>query len=250
MLTGVASQHGLAAPRLPRCLTEAQDHGVVQPDGEGRPWFRHPLLAEVLYDAMTPQEAAHVHDTYVHVLETRSGDVRGRAADLAVHNHRARRPDEAYRWSVMAATYAAGLHASAEEALNLERACSLWDEVSPAARGSPTGYLELLRRAGDVCGRVGRLDSAVSFAERALKLVDRESKPLLTSTLLVACWRAKYLRSVPGKMVGDELVEAVRLTDQFPDSPERALGIAGVGVRRTRRRGPSAGRRRTRRRLC
>jgi len=58
-----------------------------------------------------------------------------------------------------------------------------------------------------------------------LNLVDRESNPLLTSSLLVACWKAKYQRSMPGKMVGDELVEAVRLTGQFPDSPERALAL-------------------------
>ncbi|TDW74949.1 helix-turn-helix transcriptional regulator [Kribbella pratensis] len=226
-LADVVGEHGVVPTMLTGCLTEARDHGVVAPDDMGRLWFRHPLLADVLYDGMPPGEAVNIHATYVRVLEPVVGGTRpaGLADDLAVHNHRAGRVNDAYRWSLIAASHAAELHAAAEEAIHLDRACSLWEQVSPGVRGSPTGYLELLRRAGDVCGRVGRLDSAVSFAERALKLVDRNSDPLLKSVLLQACWRAKYLRSVPGKMVGDELIEAVRLTDQFPDSPERALAL-------------------------
>ncbi|WP_432877228.1 helix-turn-helix transcriptional regulator [Kribbella sp. CA-245084] len=226
-LADVVGEHGVPPTMLTRCLTEARDHGLVRPDAMGRPWFRHPLLAEVLYADLPPGEAVNIHATYVRVLQALAGTMPdGLADDLAVHNHRAGRVDDAYRWSLIAASHAADLHALAEEAIHLDRACSLWEQVSLGVRGSPAGYLELLRRASDVCGRVGRLDSAVSLAEQALNLVDRESKPLLTSTLLVACWKAKYQRSMPGKMVGDELVEAVRFTDRFPDSPERALALA------------------------
>ena len=228
-LADVVGEHGVPPTMLSGCLTEARDHGVVRPEDVGRPWFRHPLLAEVLYDGMPRGEAVNIHATYVRVLQPLAGTMPdGLAEDLAVHNHRAGRVDDAYRWSLVAASHAADLHALAEEAIHLDRACSLWEQVSPGVRGSPAGYLELLRRASDVCGRVGKLDSAVRLAEQALDLVDRESKPLLTSTLLVACWRAKYHRSMPGNMVGDELVEAVRLTDQFPDSPERALALEAL----------------------
>lgn len=136
VLAGVAADHGVAPTQLPECLTEAQDSGILQPDDEGRPWFRHPLLAEVLHDALPPGDAARVHATYAHMLEPLSGETpKHAAADLAVHNERAGRVDESYRWSVVAADYAASLHASAEEAVNLERACSLWDKVSPDVRG-------------------------------------------------------------------------------------------------------------------
>ncbi len=251
-LADVVGEHGVVPTMLTGCLTEARDHGVVRPEDMGRPWFRHPLLAEVLYDGMPRGEAVNIHATYVRVLQPIAGGTMpdGLAEDLAVHNQRAGRVDDAYRWSLIAASHAAELHALAEEAIHLDRACSLWEQVSPGVRGSPAGYLELLRRAGDVCGRVGKLDSAVRLAEQALKLVDRESKPLLTSTLLVACWRAKYHRSVPGNMVGDELVEAVRLTDQFPDSPERALALQELAFAERTWTGPSTGRRPIRRRLC
>ena len=41
---------------------------------------------------------------------------------------------------VAAADNAAELHAPAEEAMNLQRACTLWDEVSPDVRRSPTEH--------------------------------------------------------------------------------------------------------------
>ena len=229
VLAGVAAEHGVEPTLLSDCLTEAQDHGVVRHDGDHRPWFRHPLLAEVLYDAMPPGEAAGIHTTYVRSLERLSaGQPTRGAADLAIHNHRAGRLDDAYRWSLAAADNAAELHASTEEALHLERACSLWDEVSPNVRGSSGQHVDLLRRTSRICGNAGRLDSAISLLDQALTLIDRDRQPLLTSSLLLAWWKATYQRSAAGKAVLDELVEAVRLTEAFPDSPERALALAGL----------------------
>ncbi|WP_132298253.1 AAA family ATPase [Kribbella sp. VKM Ac-2568] len=229
VLAGVAAEHGVEPGLLSGCLTEAQDHGVVRPDGDGRPWFRHPLLAEVLYDGMPPGERVKVHATYVRVLEGMPGGQDGRvAADLAVHNHHAGRVDDSYRWSLTAAGHAAELCATSEEAIHLERACSLWDQISPDVRGSRVGHVDLLRRASRVCGRAGRLDSAVNLVREALGVVDRDSEPLLTSTLLLAWCEATYRGSAPMKAGVDELVEAVQLTQAYPDNPERALALAGL----------------------
>ncbi|MEV0803819.1 AAA family ATPase [Kribbella sp. NPDC050281] len=229
LLEAVASEHGVAAARLPGCLSQAHDQGVIQPDVEGRQWFRHPLLAEVLYDAMPPGDTARIHATFVRVLESSPGGIpAGAVAELAVHNYRAGRIDETYRWSMTAADHAAELRAAAEEAIHLERACSLWDRVSPEVRGSPGGRVDLLRRASSVCGRVGRHDSAVALAEQALALVDRDSEPLLASTLLVAWSKVTHEQTVLGKTVAGEFVEAVWLTEAFPDSAEHALALAAL----------------------
>jgi DNA-binding NarL/FixJ family response regulator len=230
VLAAVASEHGVSPHLLYGCLTEARDHGVVQVDGEGRWWFRHPLLAEVLDDELPPGEAARMAATYVRVLDAGSATAPGRAADLATHNHRAGRPDATYSWSLAAADEASVLQAAAVEAIHLERACSLWDEVSPDVRGSAAGHVDLLRRASRVCGRAGRFDTAVSLVEHALELVDPGFEPLLTSTLLLASWEAKYRASATEKAPLDELLEAVRLTGAYPDSAERALALAGLAA--------------------
>lgn len=230
VLADVASEHSISPALLYSCLTEARDHGVLQADGESRSWFRHPLLADVLNDELPPGQAARIAATYVRVLEARPVTAPGRAADLASHNHRAGRIDETYRWSLAAADDAAVLRAAAVEAIHLERACSLWDKVSPDVRGSAAGHVDLLRRASSVCGRAGRLDTAVTLVEHALELVDPDSEPLLTSTLLLACWDAKYRSSTTDKAPLDELVEAVHLTAAYPDAAERALALAGVAT--------------------
>jgi DNA-binding CsgD family transcriptional regulator/tetratricopeptide (TPR) repeat protein len=229
VLGAVTNEHGVASKLLATCLTEARDHGVVRPDAEGRWWFRHPLLAEALYDGLPPGEAERMHASFVHVLASAAGDATApAAADLAVHNHRAGRIDESYRWSLVAAQHAAELRATAEEAIHLERACLLWNQLPPTTRGSPTDRIRVLRRASQACGRVGRHDSAVGLIEEALRLLDRDSKPLQRSALLVEWWKATYRRSAPEKALADELVEAVRLTDAYPTSDERVLALAAL----------------------
>ncbi|WP_166665482.1 helix-turn-helix transcriptional regulator [Kribbella caucasensis] len=229
VLTEVVAKHGVDPAQLPGCLTEAQDHGVLRPDDEGRQWFRHPLLAEVLYDTMPPGEAARVHATYIGGLESLPDELRGSAAaDLAVHNERAGQTDESFQWSLMAADHAAGLHASAEEAINLERACSLWNAVSLDVRGTPAEHVDLLFRASQACERAGRIDAAIAQLEQALSLVKRDREPLLASTLLGALSEYRWERSAPGTAIVKEILEAVELTEPFHDSSQRAHALASL----------------------
>ncbi|HEU4948661.1 MAG TPA: AAA family ATPase [Kribbella sp.] len=227
VLAAVAAEHGVEAELLPDCLAEAQEHGVAQPAVDGTPWFRHPLLADVLYDGMPAAQAARIHASYVRVLESLSGgSPEAVAADLAVHNERAGRIDETYRWSLTAADHAARLQTPTEEAIQLQRACRLWDQVSPAIRGSRPDRIALLRRASIVCTRAGWVDVVMELLDQALGLVDRDSEPLLASTLLVSRAVAHWRRTAPRTAELDELLEAVKLTAAFPDSPERAAALA------------------------
>ena len=105
VLTEVAAGHGLEASLIAPCLAEAHDRGVVETAPDGTSWFRHPLLAEVLYDGLSPDQAAELHADYIRVLESRPTEVE--AADLAIHNERAGNIDATYHWSLVAADHAA-----------------------------------------------------------------------------------------------------------------------------------------------
>jgi DNA-binding CsgD family transcriptional regulator/tetratricopeptide (TPR) repeat protein len=229
LLADVASDHGVTVEQLSRGMTEAHDYGVIWPARSGRAWFRHPLLAEILYDDMPPGEAARLHATYAQLLESQPGAAAaGTAAEIAVHTHRAGSLDDAYRWSLVAADQAAGLHAAAEEAIHLERACSLLDQVSPDALRSGAGHIDLLFRTSRACERAGRIEAATARLEQALSLIDRDREPLLASTLLVALSALKWQRSAQGRAVAEEVIEAIEITTRWPDSPERAWALASL----------------------
>jgi DNA-binding CsgD family transcriptional regulator/tetratricopeptide (TPR) repeat protein len=226
VLAGVAAEHGADPAGLSSCLTEAQDQGVVRVGDEGRPWFRHPLLAEVLYGGLPAGEAALIHATYVSVLESLPD--KPPAAELAIHSQRAGRIDGSYRWSVIAANNAEEVHATAELAMHLERACTLWEQASPDVRGSRTGRIELLRRATDACVRAGHIEAAAVLADQALALVDREREPLEASNLLRVRGQIGWELSAPGQADVSELIEAVELTQAFPDRAEHARALAAL----------------------
>jgi DNA-binding CsgD family transcriptional regulator/tetratricopeptide (TPR) repeat protein len=229
VLTGVLAEQGVELANVSGYVTEARAEGVVRLEDDGRLWFRHPLLAEVLENAMAPDEAARVHATYVHALESRLGDNPQRAAaDLAVHTARAGHTDESYHWSLSAADYARSLHAPAEEATNLERACTLWDKASPHVRGSTTARIDLLFSASQACDRAGRVNAAIEWLDQAIRLVNPEREPLLASTLLCAMRDLKWQRAAPGKALLTETIQAVQLTQPFPHSPQRARALASL----------------------
>jgi DNA-binding CsgD family transcriptional regulator/tetratricopeptide (TPR) repeat protein len=222
VLAEVAVRHGVEPALLPGCLIEAEDQGVIRIDSARRPWFRHPLLAEVLYDVVPPDEVAKLHATYVQVLESTAQPQGAMAADLAVHNQRAGKFDDSYRWSLIAADYAEGLHATAELAEHLERACSLWDNVSPNLRGSRAEHVGLLRNAMEACRRTGRTDVAIGLAEQAMSLLDQVHEPLPSSALLIAWSSLAWECDAPEKVVVQAIIDADELTKPFPDSAERA----------------------------
>jgi DNA-binding CsgD family transcriptional regulator len=226
VLTEVATGYGIAADVITPCLIEAQDRGVVE-YARGLWWFRHPLLAEVLYDGLPPLQAAELHAGYVRVLETLPADtVQAMAADLAVHNERAGSVDAACRWSIVAADQAARLRAPAEEAIQLRRACELWETVSPSVRGTRIDHIELLRRASEVCSRAGWPDLALSLLTDALDLVDKVKEPLLACDLLVARCNARWQVTTPMDGDMDDVLEGIRLTADLPPSAERAIAFA------------------------
>ncbi|WP_405066091.1 AAA family ATPase [Kribbella sp. NBC_01510] len=224
VLTEVAAGHGLEASSIAPCLAEAHDRGVVETAPDGTPWFRHPLLADVLYDGLSPDQAAELHTDYIRVLESRPTEIE--AADLAIHNERAGNLDATYHWSLVAADHAEGLRAPTEEAIQLRRACALWETVSPTIRGGRDERIALLRRTSAVCERAGWPEVSVTLLTEALSLVNRKQQPLLASNLLVLRANCRWQSTAPAMADLEEFLEAIELTTDFPESAERAVAFA------------------------
>jgi DNA-binding CsgD family transcriptional regulator/tetratricopeptide (TPR) repeat protein len=227
VLTEVAAGHGLDAKTITHCLVEAQNRGVVETVGSGISWFRHPLLAEVLYDGLPPVQAAELHTGYVRVLESLPADAtEALAADLAVHNERAGNIDATYRWSLVAADQAARLRAPTEEAIQLRRACALWESVSPTIPSTRDERIDLLRRTSAICLRAGRPELALTLLTQALSLVDKDKEPLLACDLLATRADSRWQSTTPGVADVAEILEAIALTTDFPESAERAIAFS------------------------
>jgi DNA-binding CsgD family transcriptional regulator/tetratricopeptide (TPR) repeat protein len=228
LLAAVASEHGVDAATLSGCLSEAQQHGVLRSGSVDPPWFRHPLLAEVLYDTLPHDEAAQIHATYLRELEARSVPVEAAAADLAVHSQQAGRVTDTYRWSLMAAEHAAALRAPAEQATQLERLCALWEQVPPDVRG-PVNRTTLALRTSEVCMRIGRTDAAFEQLNTGLHLVDRDRDPLTAANLLVERSILRWHRTEPIEAVLADIYAALDLTAPFPAGAERARALSALG---------------------
>jgi DNA-binding CsgD family transcriptional regulator len=227
LLVRVAAAHGLEQAAVDAAVQDAVDKGVL---GTARDpvWFRHPLLAEVLDEAMDPLFAAAVHATYAELLEAQP-DVseRGRADDLAVHHLRAGHHEDAYRWSIRAADAAAAAD-SASEAVHLERACALWHLRAEAGRADVEAQVALLRRTARVDQRVGRVAHAVTLIDEARALVQPDEDPRLAASLLTEWCQLVWERDAPSPAVRPELHEALRLVERYPDSAERAHALAAL----------------------
>ncbi|TCM43629.1 regulatory LuxR family protein [Kribbella sp. VKM Ac-2568] len=225
-LVAVAQHDGIVPAAVADLVSEARDHGVIQMEDRHQLWFRHPLLAEVLYGDLLPDQVVRLAAAYADVLAaevTSTG-----AAALAIHCRRAGRFDEAFRWTMAAVEHAERLPAPAETALHLENACALWDQVSPALRGTPQDHLDLLVRTAGLSGVTGRMDTAIPLADQALGMMDRSEAPLQTAELILTRAAMAWRSADPGKAVIATLLEAEELTKPYPDSDERAHCFAAL----------------------
>ena len=112
---------------------------------DGRYWFRHPLLAEVLVEGLLPEERRDYHAAFATALELRLTDDADvdRVVDLADHHFHAGHVKEAYQSALLGAEAAetAGGHSG--------------DAAAAAAGARPAA-------AGTGPGRVRRICCGVS----------------------------------------------------------------------------------------
>jgi hypothetical protein len=219
----VAATAGLDGDVLP-LLREAVDGGVLEADAEGRYWFVHPLLAEVLEDGLLPDERRARHAAFAAVLEPLADPVDEAGADLVIdladHHHRAGHVEGAYRWALAGAEVAERAGGGAETLRLLRRALGLLPRVPVPGRFR----MELLWRIREAAERTAEFDDELAAVDDLLAAVPAD-QPLVRAELLV---RRMHLRFLTGQeFFGlDGIREAVWISAVRPDSPQHALAVA------------------------
>jgi len=175
-VTGVAGE-------IVALLREAVDAGVVDVAADGRYWFTHPLLAEVLEEGLPPEERRSRHAAFAASLDpglAEDADIE-RAVALSDHHYQAGHREQAYRWALLGAGAADAAGGATEMLRLLRRALDLHAEV-PSAGVTRFDLLQLIRAAAE---RAGEPAEELAAIEDTLALVERERRPLLATELLV-----------------------------------------------------------------
>lgn len=147
-----------------RGLRDALDAKLIVADRDTHRYrFRHPLIGEVVYDALTPSERRRQHARVATVLVAeRPTDASG---EVAFHLERAGDAPAAVV-AALAAADAVAPAAPAVALVQLERALALWDD----AGHPPTERSARLWQAAELASATGVNHRAVELAQTALGL--------------------------------------------------------------------------------
>ncbi len=224
VLQQVASLLGEPASVTSAAIREAVSAGVAERRSSRSLWFRHPLIAEVLTDGGGPAESVPIHAAYVEVLADQD---QPQAAELAFHNERALRPNDAFAWSLTAATEAADAQGVPERLEHLLRACRLWGQATDAAREG-VKLPELLLRASRTAQGLGKLDLASDLIEQAIES-ESDEDVRMTCRLHVLHHGLLILNGkAPASEITAALRRALTLAEMLPGTAEDAIAKAAL----------------------
>lgn len=189
---------GLPPDELLESLREAVDRAILTTDpASGRYQFRHPLIAEALYEDLLPGERIRIHAAYAAALEDRPdlGDPRPArsAAELANHWLRAGEERRALPSLVTAARAAHASFAQAEAFGHLERAMTILDQAPEAVGELDLDIGALTRLAAEAAEGSGEFARAVELWERAVALAEAGDDPVATGLLHSRAGEAYWL---------------------------------------------------------
>jgi tetratricopeptide (TPR) repeat protein len=231
-LAKVVNDLGLPHSAGSTALEVATNHGIVVSLGGDVYWFRHPLLAELLYATYSTTQVAPIHGAWARELrsEAREGvEELQRQGDLALHYELSGDLHLSLEASLRAADLAEEIQAVREVAQHLQQATRLWptsyDEVDGRRR-----EVELLERAAQASRRVGDGAESLTALTKALELVDASCDPLTASRIMAhradTAWHMGPADTDPI----DEMTRAVELSREWPDSQEYAEALASLSV--------------------
>ena len=226
-LADVANMRDIDRATTAAALQDATDHGIVIDLGQDMHWFRHPLLAELLYATYSRAEAAPIHGVWAHELSLEpcvGVEELQRQSDLALHHERHGELRESLGASLRAADLAEEIHAVREVAQHLQRARRLWPRSYDDEEGRRR-EVDLLERSARASRRAGDGSDSLEALTRALDLVDAGRDPLVAARIMV--YRADtawFVRADAEELLG-ELHRAVELSRPWPDSAEYAEAL-------------------------
>jgi DNA-binding CsgD family transcriptional regulator len=227
---------GLEQEQLLSALREASDEQVLvatQHAGTDGYEFRHPLLQEVIYEALLPAERLRGHAAMARALtETGPGGFPApdASAEIAHHWYAAREYGRALPAAVDAGLAAMHALAFAEAQRQLERALELWEKVPYPDDRVGVDHLSLVEHAAEASARVGDYKRGIELGRMALAQIDPEADPVRAA----ACHtRLRWFLWESGDHAAAlaDAQEAVRLVPSVPPNALRAnvLGhLAGL----------------------
>jgi DNA-binding CsgD family transcriptional regulator/tetratricopeptide (TPR) repeat protein len=207
-------------------LREAVDRAVLTTDPtSGRYRFRHPLIAEAIYDDLLPGERLRLHRRFAEALEIDSslGDGSPARAPAELANHWLRAGDErrAVPSLITAARAASAAFAQAEAFGHLDLALTIASQDPAALAGTGLSVAELTRMAAEAAEASGAFARAVDLWEQTIALHDATADPAGAGILEARVGEAYWL-------AGDRTAferhrrAAVALVPAEPPSGERA----------------------------
>ena len=163
-------------------LREAVDRAILTTDPvSGRYGFRHPLIAEAIYDDLLPGERLRLHRRYAEALELDGslGDGSPARAPAELANHWLRAGDERHAVPslVTAARAASAAFAQAEAFKHLDLALTIAGQEPAALDGTGVSVAELTRMAAEAAEASGAFARAVELWERTIALHDVAADP-------------------------------------------------------------------------
>jgi DNA-binding CsgD family transcriptional regulator/tetratricopeptide (TPR) repeat protein len=159
----LAEVAALPAPRFAHALDELTSRGVLVARDDGYS-FRHPLMREVVAARIPGGSAPAMHARMAEALERHGPDQVGA---LARHWHEAGDREKALVASIEAGNRAFYMGAYSEGAVLLERALTLWEEVSDPEEITGRRYEGLVRLLAIVlqgCGQNSRSNEVLARA--------------------------------------------------------------------------------------
>jgi DNA-binding CsgD family transcriptional regulator/tetratricopeptide (TPR) repeat protein len=225
-LETVARHLGLRVD-LGQVVAESVAAGVMVRDRSGDLWFHHPLLAELLYDELSPGERRRLHAAFVTALVQDGPVDPPLAAHLALHAECAGLPDQAFRYAIVAAAHAASVNALPEEAEQRRRAAQLWEAASPHARKDHPSESRLWCEAATAAMQVGWEPAASEAADAARRTMDPDADPAAAARAL-RVWAHTRPLSEGAHPQDEALRQAVRLSAAADDLEEHAVCLADL----------------------
>lgn len=200
-----ASLCGGDSPELRELLRGLLDALILE-ERDDRWHFRQEMMRRAVLESMIPADRRDAHLRLAEALETT-----GRPAELASHFAAANDP-RAGRWALRAAEDAIRMDAHAQAFAQLQRAL--------AGGLEPSEKLDALALACTQASLLGRLDEALSFAQRGLAepaVHPRGAIRLATAGAIALHWRGHVEEAVPYWSRGADA------SDREPASPDAAL---------------------------
>ena len=217
---------GLPSDELLESLREAVDRAILTTDpSSARYRFRHPLIAEAVYEDLLPGERIRAHRAFATALEAepRLGDPSPprAAAERANHWLRAGEERRALPALIDAARTAHAAFAQAEAFGALERALAIIEVDPDALEGIHVHLAELTRLAAEAAQLSGEFARAVELWERTVALMDPVGDPVATALLHARTGEAYWLIG-DGASFTRHRRRAVELVPVAPPTRERS----------------------------